>query len=327
MGVNSNMSDGLPFYIRARSEEEQTWIICNSIEQLRQDGVQLDEMAVLFRASRHANHLEIELARQGIPFIKYGGSKFAELAHIKDMLALIKIMVNTSDQIAWRRVLELFDGLGEKTAERIYRMVEQHGYAELYSPEFVDKKYSQNLQDLLLLIDEVGKINSDPAAQLRAVSKFYRQFIDQKYNDSQTRKKDLTTVELIAEKSIDLQDFLDSFMIDPIEQDKNDDGQNKLVLSTIHSAKGLEWHTVFIIHLIDGCFPCSFALEDDEQIEEERRLLYVASTRAKQNLVLISPKINRKSNGNFYDHRVSPSCFIVENIEFRKVTKEWAVVD
>jgi DNA helicase-2/ATP-dependent DNA helicase PcrA len=283
-------SEQKPLYIRPKNEQEEAEIICQAIQQLHGEGLPLGEIAVLFRAAAHSHHLEIELTKHEIPFIKYGGIRFAESAHVKDLLALLKIILNPLDAIAWCRILALLDGLGSIGISKIvYEVVDnQKGYDCLLDDKFAGKKYSPTLATLRQTIQEFQAASSIPE-KIGTLLKFYTSHLESNYEDSKNRMKDLETLTLMASGYKNIDKFLAEIIMEPPDIESTGDNQKKVVLSTIHSAKGLEWHTVFVIHLLEGLFPSCYALDDSDKLEEERRLFYVAVTRAKKNLCLLTP--------------------------------------
>jgi DNA helicase-2/ATP-dependent DNA helicase PcrA len=284
----------LPFIVAAATENMQSKFIVEKILDLMEEGVNLKDIAVLFRSSFFSFDLEIELAKAGIPFQKFGGIKFIETAHVKDVLAFLRIAANPRDVVSWYRVLLLHEGIGPKTAQRILDelatarlTIEQHPGSK---KEFAHEK----LKDLFALLYKLHTSQAPPTERVGMVFDYYYPIFKIKYDDFNKRSKDLETLQNISENYRSLDSFLADMAIEPIidsvidigETDKEDEF---LTLSTIHSAKGLEWHSVFIIHAVEGYFPSIRAAESLESLEEERRLMYVASTRAKQNLFVTYP--------------------------------------
>jgi len=332
----SNIKDGgKPVYIMAKNDEEQGLFICQRILELNDEGIPLNQMAVLFRAAWHSNELEVELKNKNIPYVKFGGLKFAETAHIKDMLSFLRIIHNIFDEIAWLRVLMLMEGIGPKSAAYITTQVVQAGGdpRALISADFVPKKYYSNLKNLQALLSRLRDSEIAPAEKLEAVLKYYLPLFKIKYDDSQRRMKDFDSLLRISQRYKSLQSLLTDLALEPLEStqvgvEPSDKDKEHLVLSTIHSAKGLEWHTVFIIHLVDGYFPSTFSIEEKELLEEERRLMYVAATRAKKNLFLITPHLESRSWQQFQPSGFvfsKPSRFLAELSQFKDLTESWAL--
>jgi DNA helicase-2/ATP-dependent DNA helicase PcrA len=285
----------LPGIISAANENMQSRFIVERILELREEGVPLNDIAVLFRSSYHSFDLEIELNKANIPYIKFGGMKFIEAAHVKDMLSFLRVASNPSDYVSWYRILLLHEGIGPKKAQAIMDELALNKLSIKILPEKgVGSKYSDKIFNLFNLLHEIHLKNQLPAEKAEIVFKYYEPIFMDKYDDYNKRRKDLDIFLNIAENYRSLESFLSDMALEPPRDSVTDveatDKENEFVtLSTIHSAKGLEWHTVFIIHAIDGFFPSSQSFEKIESLEEERRLMYVASTRAKQNLYVCYP--------------------------------------
>jgi DNA helicase II / ATP-dependent DNA helicase PcrA len=286
----------VPVLVDTVSETDQSLFVVQKIQELRGQGISLDDIAVLFRAGFHSFDLEIELNREGVPFIKVGGFKFMESAHIKDVLAHLKIVANPYDSMSWQRILLLVDKIGTKTAQRLYQAVfkQQAGYAGIFSAtcQTGRNKGIERLKDLYALID------SKPmgVAQMgEAVLNYYQPILAGKYDDYPKRMKDLEHLMAIMARYDRLDAFLADMALEPPSASRNNRlsvinrDRHCLTLSTVHSAKGLEWHTVFVIWALDGRFPSIHALKNEEDLEEELRLLYVAATRARENLYFSYP--------------------------------------
>ena len=283
-----------PYLVPTIGENQQSWFVAQKILDLREEGVPLDEIAVLFRSSFHAFDLEIELAKRNIPFVKRGGFKFLETAHVKDVLAHLRVVQNPLDAVSWNRSLLLVDGVGQKRArdllpqlaasEAPYEVLRQGG-----------GRAALGLSNLAAALESVGSVeDGSPADQVNRVLEYYYPILKEQYDDYPKRIRDLEHLMVMAERYGDLEAFLADLTLEPpdesvtgIEAPDRDD--ERLVLSTIHSAKGLEWRCVFVIWLVDGRFPSSYSFLTEEELEEERRLLYVAVTRAKQCLYLTFP--------------------------------------
>lgn len=304
----------LPSIIKARNENQQSKFICERILELHEEGIPLKEIAVLFRSSFFSFDLEIELTKANIPFMKFGGMKFIETAHIKDVLAFLRITVNPNDVVSWYRVLLLHQGVGPKTAQKVLDIVSGNGLI-LKGNESKFGKYSQKLLPLFELLNELINNKFSPKAKAEKVLEYYQPFFKDKYDDFHKRKKDLDILLNITENYRSLDSFLADMAIEPAiesaaelgEEDKQDE---YVTLSTIHSAKGLEWNTVFIIHALDGFFPSTRSAESNELLEEERRLMYVAVTRAKQILHITMPMyMYERESGTILS---KPSRFIAD---------------
>lgn len=289
---------GRPVYADVADEHSQSRYVLRKVLEQRSLGVPLSEMAVLFRSGWHSNDLEVELASHGIPFVKYGGQKFAESAHVKDVLSFLRIVYNASDEMSWTRALLLLDGIGPKTVEDILKDV-ICGRQGLQAGGAVFKKKPelQKFFDLLRGID--GR--QPPADLLKDVLGFYLPILMSQHDDYDKRLSDLESLERIASRYQSLEQFLADMTLDPLEKGlveaERSQRKDHLIISTIHSAKGLEWHTVFLIYVAEGYLPSYRAFDNEGAIEEERRLFYVAATRAKENLYLIRPQVDGAARG------------------------------
>ena len=260
--------------------------------ELREEGVALKDIAVLFRSGWHSNDLEVELAGRNIPFAKYGGQKFVEAAHIKDLVSYLRITYNMLDQVSWLRALELIPRIGPKTASKIIESI--------LTPSKLEEFWQKNdeLKKLFELLKSVDLKRDTPFEIIDKFLSYYQPLLKIKYDDFNKRLNDLDSLLRIAQRYKSTEQFLvdmaleppERMLVEPVRSVKND---SPLTLSTIHSAKGLEWHTVFLIYVAEGHLPSYLSLGSEEQIEEERRLFYVASTRAKANLFLLKPHIDR----------------------------------
>lgn len=295
----------IPVFIDCRDENSQSSFVADRILELREEGLGLNDIAVLFRSGWHSNDLEITLAGRNIPFVKYGGQKFAEAAHIKDLLSYLRIAYNAGDQVSWLRALLLIPGVGPKTAQKIIEAVAGQGNATDSALLSKIENKNETLISLLGLLKEVDIRRDTPAKIIEKFLGYYRPLLKIKYDDFNKRFNDLDSLLRIAERYKTTEQFLVDMALEPperniVEAGKNDKDDALLTLSTIHSAKGLEWHTVFLIYVAEGHLPSYLSLETEEEIEEERRLFYVAATRAKVNLFLLKPHFDR-SPGSFMD--------------------------
>jgi DNA helicase-2/ATP-dependent DNA helicase PcrA len=304
----------LPGIISATNENMQSRFIVERILELREEGVPLNDIAVLFRSSFHSFDLEIELNKANIPYIKFGGMKFIETAHVKDLLAFLRISANPNDYVSWYRILLLHEGIGPKKAQAIMDEIAANHLNIKGQPEAViSKKYNDRIYNLFTFLHEIHTKNQLPADKAELAYKYYEPLFIEKYDDYNKRKKDLDIFINIAENYRSLESFLSDMALEPprdsvIDVESPDNEREYLTLSTIHSAKGLEWHSVFILHAIEGFFPSAQSFEKLETLEEERRLMYVASTRAKQNLYVCYPMhIFDRQNGITF---AKPSRFI-----------------
>ncbi|MCB1054386.1 MAG: ATP-dependent helicase [Acidobacteria bacterium] len=290
-----------PHFVRTPDDFAQARFIVRKVLELREEGVSLSKMAVLSRAAWHSNSLEVELGNANIPFRKFGGLRFVEAAHVKDVSAFLRLAVNPLDDAAWFRVLQLFEGVGPRTARDITAAVATAGgdLAALEAKPFATRRYAQDLKRLRKVLEALADDASKDDAlavdeKVAAVVAYYRPLLRRKYDDATRREGDLEALQVIAERYRSVERFLSDIALDPPEVARRDtppDSEDEwLTVSTVHSAKGLEWHSVFVLNLTDGHFPSHRAMGDEDAYEEERRLLYVAATRAQQNLFLLHPE-------------------------------------
>ncbi|MCS7199146.1 MAG: UvrD-helicase domain-containing protein [Caldimicrobium sp.] len=281
-----------PYLLRAKDETESSQFIADKVLELREKGLKLSQIAVLFRSAYHSYDLEVELTKRGIPFIKYGGLKLLESAHIKDLLSFLKIILNPRDYISWNRVLLLLEGIGPRTVEKILNLLKREPNHSGFS-KIILLSPSQELKRFLSLYQELTHNLETPTSLLGQIWEFYEPIFQRIYYEDYTKRlRDIEGLFSLSEKYLTLEEFLTDLILEPFEITELEDkvlDEDPLILSTIHSAKGLEWHTVFIISLIEGRFPSLYSLHNEEELEEERRLFYVAVTRAREQLFLIAP--------------------------------------
>jgi DNA helicase-2/ATP-dependent DNA helicase PcrA len=288
-----------PLLLQCVDEQAQSRFVAQRILDLREEGVPLSDMAVLFRSSFHSFDLELELTRADVPFVKRGGFKFIETAHVKDVLAHLRVVANPRDAVSWNRVLLLLDGLGPRTAEELLATLA--GAADV--ADATDRlerhprrgAYTRDLARLATVLREVGSDDLPPGEKVARIVGFYTPMLRHVHpEDFPKREKDLEHFVTIAGRYRSLASLLTDMALEPPTDSVGDVlaadvDEGLLTLSTIHSAKGLEWNTVFVIWMVDGRFPSYHNLDDVDDVEEERRLLYVAATRAKQRLYLTYP--------------------------------------
>ncbi|MBE9543271.1 MAG: ATP-dependent helicase [Proteobacteria bacterium] len=304
-----------PVLVSARDENSQSLFVVRKIQELIDQGVAANQIAVLFRAGFHSFDLEIELNREQLPFIKVGGFRFVESAHIKDVLAHLRVISNPHDRISWYRILLLLNKIGPTTARKVFEAIKSEGSG--YTGLLTVKSTTGALKGLNRLKNLFSEIDSYPMSVAKmgeAIIKYYLPILKERHDDHPKREKDLEQLLAIMERYGNLANFLTDMALEPPNTSVGDTfstetaSKDRLVLSTVHSAKGLEWHTVFIIWALDGRFPSSQSLYKDEDLEEELRLMYVAATRARENLYFTYPgQIYDRSVGVMLNH---PSRFI-----------------
>lgn len=307
----------------------QATFLIQRILESRDEGIDLRDMAVLFRAAHLTLELEVELARHNIPYVKRGGLKYFEQAHIKDLVAYLKIVINPKDEISWMRILKLYDGVGEKSAEKVWEAIAQVGdrYLDLLRDEdfilSLSTKVRHSIQKLTKLFVSCKSLTAQSDVEQlgevikKIVAGGYRDIVRDKYDDADERLQDLAQLAEFAKGFGTVEQFLSDVALSEgyrserygVGEEEEDD--DILVLSTIHQAKGLEWNTVFVIGLVEGQFPHSRSLNRLEDLEEERRLFYVAVTRAKDELYLLYTQTSFYGSG-MGRTLVGPSRFLTE---------------
>jgi len=306
-----------PNLVPASSGKQEAEYISQMILELRDQGVNLSNIAVLFRASHHSQELEVELVKRDIPYEYRGGVKFFERAHIKDVLSYLRVFHNIQDEIAWFRVLGMQTGIGPVQAARVYNMVRELGEAReienLAPAEVLEKRAQAGWDNFLKIWMEVMASDELPSSLIRAVTgSAYQEHLEHEYPNWKERVEDLEQLALYAEQSKDLGTFLNEVSLyddyGVLRQGAERDDEEGVILSTIHQAKGLEWPVVFVMRLTDNDFPNKKALSEKGGLEEERRLFYVAITRAGEQLHLTYPLTSG------YDDLIfnQPSLFIQE---------------
>ncbi|HSE90574.1 MAG TPA: ATP-dependent helicase [Candidatus Binatia bacterium] len=284
-----------PVLVQAESEQMQSRFVCQKILELREEGVPLWDIAVLFRSSFHSFDLELELARHNIPFIKRGGFQFMETTHIKDLLAHLRILANPQDTISWNRVLLLLEGVGSQMSQKITAWLLQGSQPVERLRTFQAKeRIAHELKTLAQVLQYAAQAER-PAEQTQYLMQYYAPILKRTHPDDHPKRlRDLEHFQGITDRYRSLERLLSDMALEPPNDSVGgvlavDPDEGPVILSTIHSAKGLEWHSVFIIWALEGRFPSFYNINTDEELEEERRLLYVAATRAKENLFISYP--------------------------------------
>jgi DNA helicase-2/ATP-dependent DNA helicase PcrA len=287
-------SEQKPRYVLVEDEQAQAEYVVEQVLARREAGTALRAQAVLLRKAHDSDRLEVELTRRGIPFVKYGGLKFLEAAHVKDVLSILRFVDNPRHRLAGFRTLQLLPGIGPTTAERLLDRLEAHGgtldaLREAPVPAAARADWPA-LVDLLLTLAGAEHW----AGQMTRVRAWYEPHLERLHGNAQVRAGDLEQLEALAPQHGDRSSFVTELTLDPPqatgdEADAPHRDEDYLILSTVHSAKGQEWDAVHVLNVVDGTFPNEFAADRPERIEEERRLLYVAVTRARRELDLIAP--------------------------------------
>ena len=284
-----------PFLTSVVDEAAQARYVAQQILDAREAGVPLKSQATLFRTSSHSAQLEIELARRNIPFVKYGGLKFLEAAHVKDVLSVLRWCENVNDRVAGFRVLQLLPGVGPSTAAKVLDNINsRRNLGEVLAGMPVPKAAAEDWPAFTKLIVQMAKPNKMWPAEFHLVRTWYEPHLNRIYDDAQIRAGDIAQLEQIAGGYSSRQKFLTELTLDPPDSTSGRTvaplrDEDYTILSTIHSAKGQQWKSVRILNVVDGCIPSDMATGTAEEIEEERRILHVAMTRAKDELDLIVP--------------------------------------
>jgi DNA helicase-2/ATP-dependent DNA helicase PcrA len=288
------LSSQKPQLVALRDEADQARYVVEQILANREQGSLLKQQAVLFRTSSHSGPLEIELTRRNIPFVKFGGLKFLEAAHVKDILAILRFVENPRDRVAGFRVLNLLPGVGPASAQRTLQLIGESAdpigtLCGLRAPPRVNNDWNS-------FVEAVGNLrNLKWPADLEFARLWYQPHLERIHEDADVRRADLIQLEQIAGGYPSRERFLTELTLDPPDATSDQAGvplldEDYLILSTIHSAKGQEWKSVFLLNVVDGCIPSDLGTGTTEELEEERRLLYVAMTRAKDDLHLLVPQ-------------------------------------
>jgi DNA helicase-2/ATP-dependent DNA helicase PcrA len=294
---STRRSSQKPYLVTAFDEDAQVDYVVGRVLEQREAGLALRRQAVLFRTAHHSDLLEVELARRNIPFVKFGGLKFLEAAHVKDALCVLRWGENLRDTVAAYRVLQLLPGIGPALAERVVAHLEKNNFAPAALTGFPPPAAAAaDWPALCALVGELREMEGSGAwaGQLGLVRRWYQPHLDRIYDHAALRAQDLDQLELIAAHYPSRERFLSELTLDPPQATGDHAGpphldEDYLILSTIHSAKGQEWDAVFILNAADGCIPSDMSTASPEQIDEERRLLYVAMTRARDSLHVIHP--------------------------------------
>lgn len=287
------VSPQIPALICAKDTQMEADFICQRILELLDEDISLSDICVLTRNARMSYNLEIELSKRAIPFQKFGGPKFMETAHIKDVVAHLRVILNPDDVISLTRILLLLKGVGASTVNNIMPIIKGD-----LKPD-IKLLPSNKTQSLTPLFNTLGQLRDSSATKkpeeiVSAVINYYRPILKDKYDDFSKREKDLDHFEYLSTQYSNLEDFISDLALEPPDASvegmykKNSDDE-ALTISTIHSAKGLEWDSVFIIGAVDGRFPSAYSFNSEEEMDEELRLMYVATTRAKNNLYITYP--------------------------------------
>jgi DNA helicase-2/ATP-dependent DNA helicase PcrA len=285
-----------PRLVTVRDETDQARYIVEHILENREVGATLKQQAVLFRTSSHSGPLEVELTRRNIPFVKFGGLKFLDSAHVKDMLAVLRFAQNPRDRVAGFRLMQLVPGVGPTSAQRVLdAMADQPDPLTALANIPVPPRAGDDWTGFVDVLLQLRSGKAGWPAEIEQARRWYQPHLERIHEDATMRQADLLQLEQIAAGYPSRERFLTELILDPPDATSDQSGvphldEDYLILSTIHSAKGQEWKSVFVLNTVDGCIPSDLGVGTTADIEEERRLLYVAMTRAKDSLHLVTPQ-------------------------------------
>jgi DNA helicase-2/ATP-dependent DNA helicase PcrA len=324
-----------PALVTVRDEAEQARYVAERVLARREAGIELRQQAVLFRASDHSALLELELARRDIPFVKFGGLKFLEAAHVKDVIALLRWASNPRDRVSAFRVLQILPGVGPRIAARtIDAVLAAVDAAAALAAQPVAAAVAADRDALAALYARLRGGGGGWPAELDAVRRWYEPHLTRMHDHAPARLADLRQLAAVAAGVPTRERFLTELTLDPPEATSAEAGaplldEEYLILSTIHSAKGQEWRAVVVLNAVDGCIPSDMATGSAEEIEEERRLLYVAMTRARDHLTLVVPQrfhVTGQSAGGDRHVYASRTRFVPKSILAEFDVSGWPVV-
>jgi DNA helicase II / ATP-dependent DNA helicase PcrA len=298
----------LPRIVSVADEADQARYVVEQVLEAREGGMTLKSQAVLFRAAHHSAALEIELTRRNIPFVKFGGLKFLDSVHVKDMLAVLRWGENPRDRVAGFRVVQLLPGVGPVIAGRVLDQIAGRGGSAAHAATALAAfaaplRASEDWPAFVQMMAKVCGRESGWPAEFEMIRRWYEPHLERNHEDAAIRHGDVLQMESIASTYPTRERFLTELTLDPPDATSDESGvplidEDYLILSTIHSAKGQEWRNVFVLNGVDGCIPSDLGTGTEEEIDEERRLLYVAMTRAKEDLHIVTPQ-------RFYVHNQS----------------------
>ena len=336
-----------PALVPLGDSAQQALFLAQRVLDLREEGIELRDIAVLYRAHYHSMEVQMEFTRHGIPFQITSGLRFFEQAHVKDVAAFLKFAVNPRDEVAFKRMARLLPGIGARSAEQLWAAVEEavgqalrppgdgsgpaerapYSFHEIFAGLKVPAKSAKAWLQLAHTLEEIAPagLPQPPAEMIHSVIEaIYDDYAKAEFPNYEARREDLNTLANFAKQYTSAGDFLDQLaLLTNLDQEAtaNEDETEMVTLSSVHQAKGLEWKAVFVIWMTDGMFPTSRSLENDDAIEEERRLFYVAVTRAKDELYLTYPHL--RLNAGYGEMMQRPSRFLGELP--KALLEEWQV--
>ncbi|MEM4204988.1 MAG: ATP-dependent helicase, partial [Candidatus Methanomethylicaceae archaeon] len=308
-----------PVIIKCRNIKEEAIFVAQRINRLIEQGIEPYDIGVLFRSRYQAAELEIELSKLRIPYVIRGGLRFFEQAHIKDIIAFYRIIENFKDLLSWKRIILMVEGIGKKGMERIIKIVSESKNLDEFKKELsnikLSKKAINGIEKQIHIIEELKKISIPEGIEL-ILNSGYKDYLYKKYKNDIERIEDINALKEIGSLYSDLSEFLTESALQEYAKGEGPNVKNAVILSTIHQAKGLEWRIVFIIGVCNNHFPHSYSLKDPAALEEERRIFYVAITRAKEDLY-----ITHYSFDHFRYMPVKKSIFLEE--VSKNLYEEW----
>ena len=283
----------VPALICAKNTQMEADFICQRILELLDEDISLSDICVLARNARMSYSLEVELSKRAIPYQKFGGPKFMETAHIKDIAAHLRVIINPDDIISLTRILLLLKGVGSSTVNNVIPIIKGQLNPDI---KLLPSNKAPSITPMLQTLDRLRSLlpTKKPSDIVEEVIAYYRPILKDKYDDFNKREKDLDHFQYLAGQYSNIEDFISDMALEPPDSSvegmyKRNSDDEALTISTIHSAKGLEWDSVFIIGAVDGRFPSAYSFNSEEEMDEELRLMYVAATRAKNNLYITYP--------------------------------------
>jgi len=326
-------SDELPRIVTVADEADQARYVVEQVLERREAAIALKSQAVLFRASSHSAVLELELVRRNIPYVKFGGLKFLEAAHVKDVLAFLRLLQNPRDRVAGFRVLQLLPGVGPKTASRLLDAMAHADPADALARAAPPQAGADEWAAFASSFGQLRGQSPGWPAELELVSQWYEPHLQRRHDNADVRRGDLRQLEAIAAGFPSRERFLTELTLDPPGATSDEAGpplkdEDYLILSTIHSAKGQEWKAVYLLNAVDGCIPSDLSTGTTAEIEEERRLLYVAMTRAKDHLTVVVPQrfyVHQQGSGGDRHVYASRTRFIPDALRSRFERTSWPV--
>jgi DNA helicase-2/ATP-dependent DNA helicase PcrA len=322
-----------PRLVSVADEADQARYVVEQVLERREAAIALKSQAVLFRAASHSAVLELELVRRNVPYVKFGGLKFLEASHVKDVLAFLRLIENPRDRVAGFRVLQLLPGVGPKTAARLLEAMAAGDAASVIAAAAPPKSGADEWRAFAESFASLRQRSPGWPAELEQVCRWIEPHLERRHENADVRIADLRQLAAIAATYPSRERFLTELTLDPPGATSDEAGvplkdEDYLILSTIHSAKGQEWTAVYVLNAVDGCIPSDLATGTTAEIDEERRLLYVAMTRAKDHLTLMVPQrfhVHQQAGGGDRHVYASRTRFIPAAVARHFESASWPV--